>query len=55
MEKTIFSNVEQVLRRRVKEDGRVGGLQKFAGKEVDVVVYENVETKPDRNEEEEDN
>lgn len=34
-----FSNVEQVLRRIVKHDGRCGGLQKYAGQEVDVLVY----------------
>lgn len=55
MESTTFNNVSEVLSRVVKSDGRCGGLQRYAGKSVDIVIYENVETEPDRNEEEEGN
>jgi hypothetical protein len=55
MESTTFNNVNEVLSRVVKSDGRVGGLQRYAGKSVDIVTYENVETGQDRNEEEEGN
>ena len=48
-----IEHVEQVLSRRVKGDGRCGGLQLFAGQDVDVIIYERVETKPDRNPDEE--
>ena len=46
MESTTFNNVSEVLSRIVKDDGRCGGLQRYAGKAVDIVIY---------NEEEEDN
>jgi len=46
MEVATFSNIEQVIRRTIKPDGRAGGMQKFAGREVDIIVY---------NEEEEEN
>lgn len=34
-----ISNVEQILRRVVKDDGRCGGLQFHAGKIVDIIIY----------------
>ena len=43
MDEVKFRNVEQVLRRTVKEDGRVGGLQKYINAEVDVVTYRQEE------------
>ena len=45
MDEVKFRNVEQVLRRVVKGDGRVGGLQKYANTEVDVVTYRQKEEK----------
>lgn len=42
-----MKDVEQVLSRRVKSDGRAGGLQRFAGRDVDVIIYENKETVSD--------
>jgi len=39
MEEVKFRNVEQVLRRLVKSDGRVGGLQAQSGQYVYVVTY----------------
>jgi len=54
MEEATFCNVEQVLRRVVKKDGRVGGLQAYSGQIVDVVTYENVETVSYDTREEED-
>jgi len=50
MEEVKFCNVEQVLRRVVKSDGRVGGLQAYSGQTVDVITYETAETEPDTNE-----
>lgn len=43
MESTTFKNVSEVLRRVVRADGRVGGMQKYINQEVDVIVYENTE------------
>lgn len=39
MAEATFSNVQQILRRTIKNDGRAGGMQKFVGKDVDIVVY----------------
>ena len=41
MTEITISNVAQILRRVVKNDGRIGALQTFKGKEVVVIVYEN--------------
>ena len=49
MSEVSFSNVSQVLRRTVKVDGRCGGLQNFAGRAVDIVVYNDIETTCDAN------
>lgn len=38
MKKVTFRNPAEVLQRTVATDGRVGGLQKFVGKTVSVVV-----------------
>lgn len=38
-----IEHVGQVLSRRVKADGRCGGLQQFAGSDVDVIIYEEEE------------
>ena len=43
MESTTFDNVSEVLKRTVKNDGRVGGLQSYCGKTVDVVIYNEEE------------
>lgn len=39
MEQTTFTGAREVLRRVVKADGRVGSLQQYVGKEVDIVTY----------------
>ena len=38
-----MNGVEQVLSRKVKPDGRCGGLQHFIGTTVDIIVYEKNE------------
>lgn len=43
MESTTFNNVSEVLSRIVKNDGRCGGLQRYAGKAVDIIIYEEEE------------
>lgn len=39
MEEVLFRNVAEVLQRKVAPDGRVGGLQRYKSKLVDVVIY----------------
>lgn len=43
MESTTFNNVSEVLSRVVKNDGRAGGLQRYAGKSVDIIIYNDDE------------
>lgn len=43
MESTTFNNVSEVLSRIVKDDGRVGGLQSYRGKAVDIIIYNEQE------------
>lgn len=43
MEQTTFANVREVLRRTVKKDGRIGSLQNYIGKSVDVLTYADTE------------
>ena len=43
METSTFHNVNEVLRRIVKSDGRCGGLQRYAGQTVDIVIYQTEE------------
>lgn len=39
MDTATFSNIEQVIRRTVRNDGRAGGMQHFVGKSVDIIIY----------------
>lgn len=40
MAEVTISNVKQLISRTVKSDGRAGGMQPFAGKSVDIIIYE---------------
>lgn len=44
METATFSNIEQVIRRTVRADGRAGGMQRFINREVDIIIYNEEET-----------
>lgn len=44
MDTATFSNIEQVIRRTIKSDGRCGGMQHFIGREVDIIIYDNEPT-----------
>ena len=50
MKEASFCNIQEVLRRTVKRDGRIGGFHSHIGETVDVIIYQNSET-----EEHEDN
>lgn len=40
MAQVILDNVEQVIRKVVKADGRVGGLHAYKNERVDVIIYQ---------------